>query len=74
MRVLRLMRDVAARIRGRVQLTTDGHRAYLNAVEDAFGMDGDYARLQTIDGASQEPEKHYSPAQCIGCDMKDGKR
>jgi IS1 family transposase len=64
------MQDVAARIRGRVQLTTDGHRAYLNAVEDAFGMDVDYAQLQKIYGASNEPEKRYSPAQCIGCDMK----
>jgi IS1 family transposase len=64
------MRDVASRIRGRVQLTTDGHRAYLNAVEDAFGSDVDYAQLQKIYGASEEPEKRYSPAKCIGCDMK----
>lgn len=64
------MRDVASRIRGRVQLTTDGHRAYLNAVEDAFGADVDYAQLQKIYGASDEPEKRYSPAKCIGCDMK----
>ena len=64
------MRDVAERIRGRVQLTTDGHRAYLDAVEDAFGADVDYAMLQKIYGASNEPEKRYSPAQCIGCDMK----
>jgi hypothetical protein len=45
------MRDVASRIRGRVQITTDGHRAYLNAVEDAFGADVDYAMLQKIYGA-----------------------
>jgi IS1 family transposase len=64
------MRDVAARIRGRVQLTTDGHRPYLNAIEDAFGADVDYAVLQKIYGASTEPEKRYSPATCIGCDMK----
>jgi hypothetical protein len=64
------MRDVAARIRGRVQLTTDGHRAYLNAVEDAFGADVDYAVLQKIYGASDRPDTRYSPAQCIGCDMK----
>ena len=64
------MKDVASRIRGRVQLTTDGHRPYLNAVEDAFGADVDYAVLQKIYGASNEPEKRYSPAQCIGCDMK----
>lgn len=65
------MRDVAARIRGRVQLTTDGHRAYLNAVEDAFGADVDYAQLQKIYGASEEPEKRYSPAKCIGCGLPD---
>jgi hypothetical protein len=64
------MRDVADRIKGRVQLTTDGHRAYFNAVEDAFGMDVDYAQLQKVYGASNEPEKRYSPAQCIGCDRK----
>src|ERR1700733_3441486 len=60
------MQDVAHRICNRVQITTDGHRAYLNAVEDAFGMDVDYAQLQKIYGASNEPEKRYSPAQCIG--------
>ena len=64
------MRDVADRIKGRVQLTTDGHRAYLNAEEDAFGIDVDYAQLQKNYGASNEPERRYSPAQCIGCDMK----
>jgi IS1 family transposase len=64
------MQDVASRIRGRVQLTTDQHRAYLEAVEDAFGGDVDYAQLQKIYGASNEPETRYSPAKCIGCDMK----
>ena len=48
------MQDVASRIRGRVQLTTDGHRAYLNAVEDAFGADVDYAVLQKIYCVSAE--------------------
>lgn len=64
------MNDVAARIRGRVQLTTDAHKPYLEAVEGAFGADIDYATLQKIYGASDEPEKRYSPATCIGCDMK----
>ena len=64
------MKDVADRIRGRVQLTTDGHRAYLNVVEDAFGADVDYAMLQKIYGASDRPDTRYSPAQCIGCDME----
>ena len=64
------MQDVAGRIMGRVQLTTDGHKAYLDAVEDAFGADVDYAQLQKIYGESNEPETRYSPAKCIGCDMK----
>lgn len=42
------MQDCASRIKGRVQITTDGHRAYLDAVEDAFGADVDYAKLQKI--------------------------
>jgi hypothetical protein len=55
------MQDCASRISSRVQITTDGHRAYLEAVEGAFGMDVDYAQLQKIYGASNEPEKRYSP-------------
>jgi len=64
------MQDVASRIRGRVQLATDAHKAYLEAVENAFGADVDFATLQKIYGASNEPETRYSPAKCIGCDMK----
>jgi len=65
------MSDCAARIRGRVQITTDGHRVYLDAVESAFGMDVDYAQLQKIYGAPSDEEiRRYSPAKCIGCDMK----
>jgi IS1 family transposase len=64
------MNDCASRIVGRVQVTTDGHRAYLEAVEEAFGMDVDYAQLHKIYGASLENEARYSPATCIGCDMK----
>jgi len=64
------MEDCASRIKGRVQLTTDGHKPYLEAVEGAFGMDIDFATLQKIYGASDEPEKRYSPGKCIGCDMK----
>lgn len=64
------MKDAASRIKGRVQITTDGHKAYLEAVEDAFGMDVDYAQLHKIYGASLENETRYSPAVCIGCDMK----
>jgi hypothetical protein len=65
------MEDCASRIRGRVQVTTDGHKAYLEAVEGAFGMDVDYAQLQKIYGApSDEETRRYSPARCIGSDMK----
>jgi IS1 family transposase len=62
------MQDVASRISTRIQLTTDGHRVYADAVEDAFGADIDYAMLVKIYGASNDsPESRYSPATCIGC-------
>jgi IS1 family transposase len=65
------MQDCADRIKGRVQITTDGHRAYLEAVEGAFGMDVDYAQLQKIYGAPTDADqRRYSPAKCIGADMK----
>lgn len=63
---LALMDDLRARLANRVQLTTDGHKAYLEAVEGAFGGDIDYAMLVKIYGESPEAEKRYSPAQCIG--------
>ncbi len=65
------MEDCAKRIRNRVQITTDGHKVYLDAVENAFGADIDYAQLQKIHGApSDEETRRYSPAKCIGCDLK----
>ena len=64
------MQDCADRIVGRPQITTDAHSAYLNAVEDAFGADADYAMLHKIYGAPTPDESRYSPATCIGCDMK----
>ena len=64
------MQDVASRVNGRFQLTTDGHRVYLDAVEDAFGSGIDYAMLQKVYGAMPENETRYSPAQCIGCEMR----
>ena len=68
---MEFMLDCAARIKGRVQVTTDGHKAYLEAVEGAFGMDCDYAMLQKLYGApSDEETRRYSPARCIGCDLK----
>jgi len=58
--------DLAGRLSHRVQLTTDGHRSYLNAVEEAFGADIDFAQLQKIYGASNEGHNRYSPGQCLG--------
>jgi IS1 family transposase len=60
------MSDVAGRLANRVQLTTDGHKPYLTAVEDAFGGNVDYAQLVKIYGASGENETRYSPAKCLG--------
>jgi IS1 family transposase len=64
------MTDCASRTQGRIQITTDGHRVYLDAVEGAFGSEVDHAQLQKIYGAVEEGETRYSPAQCIGCEMK----
>lgn len=64
------MQDLASRLAGRAQITTDGHNMYLNAVEDAFGAGVDYAILQKIYGTDPEPQKRYSPAKCIGIDIE----
>lgn len=63
----RFMSDLASRLANRVQLTTDGHRVYLTAVEDAFGGDIDYAMLVKLYGNDASDETRYSPAECIGC-------
>lgn len=60
------IRDLASRLAHRVQLTTDGLRVYLNAVEDAFGSDIDYATLVKLYGAPTEHETRYSPSRIIG--------
>lgn len=61
------MQDVASRLANRVQLTTDGHRAYLDAVEDTFGTDVDFAQLVKIYGTEQlTGETRYSPPKCLG--------
>jgi len=60
------MHDLAARLSHRVQLTTDGHKPYLQAVEDAFGGEIDYAQLVKIYGEGPKTEARYSPAQCTG--------
>ncbi len=62
------MTDLAGRLANRVQLTTDGHKAYLEAVEGAFGGDVDYAMLVKIYGEPQgtKQERRYSPGECCG--------
>ena len=60
------MDDLRPRLANRVQLTSDGHKAYLEAVEGAFGGDVDYAQLVKIYGEASDSEKRYSPAACIG--------
>ena len=58
--------DLKSRLKNRVQLTTDGHSAYLEAVEEAFGCEIDYAMLVKLYGTEPEGEKRYSPAKCLG--------
>ena len=61
--------DLKSRLANRVQLTTDGHKMYLEAIESAFGSEIDYAQLVKFYG--QEPlenEKRYSPSECIGAE------
>lgn len=60
------MEDVALRINSRVQITTDGHRAYVEAIEGAFGMDVDYAMLIKLYGNPVNPDSRYSPGEVIG--------
>lgn len=61
------MQDLAGRLVNRVQLTTDGHKMYLSAVEDAFAGEIDYAMLVKVYGAAPEgSEIRYSPAECLG--------
>lgn len=64
---LAFMDDLRSRLANRVQLTTDGHKAYLEAVEGAFGGDVDYAQIVKLYGTAPESAKgRYSPAECIG--------
>jgi IS1 family transposase len=58
--------DLASRLKNRVQLTTDGHRPYLEAVDGAFGGKVDYAQLVKLYGNDADAERRYSPAECIG--------
>jgi lambda repressor-like predicted transcriptional regulator len=60
------IQDLASRLANRIQLTTDGHKAYLEAVDEAFGSDIDYAMLVKLYGGEIHDEARYSPAACIG--------
>ena len=62
--------DLASRMANRIQLTSDGHRAYLEAVESAFGWNVDYAMLVKLygsDSGDSTAERKYSPNECVGC-------
>lgn len=62
----RFIDNLAGRLAHRVQLTTDGLKSYLEAVEDSFGSEIDYAMLIKLYGGTPEQEKRYSPAECSG--------
>jgi hypothetical protein len=64
---LEFMLDLQGRLANRVQLTSDGHGAYLRAVEESFGSDIDYAMLVKVYGhTTQTEQRRYSPAPCLG--------
>lgn len=62
--------DLKDRLANRIQLTTDGHKVYINAIENAFGADIDYGMLNKLYGQEPEAEKRYSPAKCIGAEKQ----
>jgi IS1 family transposase len=66
------IKDLASRLSSRTQLTTDGHRAYLVAVGEAFGSEIDYAQLIKLYGSpkGKGDERRYSPAECTGIRKK----
>jgi IS1 family transposase len=61
------IQDLERRLTHRIQLSTDGHKVYLNAVIDAFAGDVDYAQVVKQFGNTLEGQKRYSPAVCQGC-------
>lgn len=67
---VRFVADLKSRLANRVQLTSDGHKPYLTAVDTVFGDDVDYAMLHKIYGSNPVGEKRYSPAVCIGAEKK----
>ncbi len=67
---LAIMTDLADRVPGRIQLTTDGHEPYLEAVETAWGMDIDYGQLVKRYADNPEPQKRYSPAKLTSIEKR----
>jgi hypothetical protein len=61
-----LLKDLSERINGRFQLTTDGFRQYVDAVESAFGADIDFAQLVKLFAHDEAKRERYSPSECIG--------
>lgn len=69
---MEFIKDLSERVTNRFQLSTDGNKVYLTAVEETFGADIDYGMVVKIYGVAEEQEenKRYSPAQCIGCEKE----
>lgn len=67
---LRFMEDLQSRMAHRIQLTSDGHNVYVQAVENAFGSQIDYAMLIKLYGKSHDEEVRYSPSECLGTEVK----
>jgi IS1 family transposase len=66
-----VLRDVQERLSNRVQLTTDGHKMYLDAVPDVFGEQIDFAQVVKVYGDNPEAQRRYSPAKCLGTKRVD---
>jgi len=64
------MMDLASRLANRVQITTDGHKDYLTAVEEAFGSEVDYSQLIKLYRRDDPHDTHYSPSECIGTEKR----
>jgi IS1 family transposase len=65
------IKDLSERLAHRVQLSTDGFKVYLTAIEEAFGADIDYGMIVKVYGHSEDDDsKRYSPAECIGCEKE----
>jgi IS1 family transposase len=64
-----VMRDLAQRLNNRVQLTSDGYRVYIDAVEHAFGSEVDYSMMVKVFGSDRDQQVRYSPGVCIGTEV-----